>query len=94
MFPAKDAFVAILFVIVVENEASLLIAAASSDNVFNKSGDELIWFEICVCTYDCDAILAPDNWNKLNNDKALILYWLPLYIKLIGVFDNRDKIFD
>ena len=40
LLPDKLAFVAIQLVIVVENEASLLIAAANSLSVLSKSGDE------------------------------------------------------
>ena len=74
--------------------ASLLIAVANSDNVFNKSGLEFTRFTICWFTYACDAIFAPANWFNVNNIKALILYWFELYIKDIGVFESTVKIFE
>ena len=47
---AKGAFVAILFVTVVEKLASSPIAAASSFRVLSAAGEESTRFEICVPT--------------------------------------------
>ena len=50
LLDVKPTFIAIKLVIVVLKFASLLIAVANYDNVFNKSGDELTRFAIGVLT--------------------------------------------
>ena len=85
LVPDKLAFVAIKLVMVVLKLASLLIAVANSDNVFNKSGLELTRFAIWVLTYVWDAIFDPLKYATLKQTYYIVFHYTKILLEYFQV---------